>query len=304
MAVKYDGKSPGKLWYFWQNTKALAQTPFQYATAADAKKAGKDIGMFAGIATGTSIVLSVPVIAALPVVPLLLSLAGFSWALHHGWQGFHKMRALKNSSFVYSYVRSKEDQWVERKAKGNIFKRTLKSVKDKVNTIKNAIPLPLVKAGKWLGFAAAGIGAVAGAAAGLSYAGLPAFSTGATATAILGGIAQAGAIVGLSAAAAVATVTGLALAAVPVGILAARWCSSTAHARDPNRPVFGKAKTPAGGQPIEQGEVFKPKSASFEFNGNSTTATPVNDDMSEARKKAAAQRAANRARGGRGNRFS
>lgn len=302
MSIKYDGKSPGKLWYFWQNTKALARTPFEYTTQRDAKKAGKDIGIFVGVAALTQGVLSVGMIAALPLAPMLISLVGFSVALNFGWQGFNKIRALKNSSFVYGCVRENENKWLHRKADGNVFKRGLKSIKDKVASIGSKIPLPLVKGGKWLGIAAAVTGAAAAIGAGLSYAGVPAFSTGAAASSILGGIAQAGAVIGLSAAAATATVTGLAVLAIPVGLVASAWCRKTAYARNPDRPVF--KKPPPGAPPIDRGQVFSSKAASFEFNANSNTAAPVNDDaLSEQRRKAAEQRAANRNRRDNSNRF-
>ncbi|TAL37276.1 MAG: hypothetical protein EPN97_05465 [Alphaproteobacteria bacterium] len=302
MSIQYDGKSPGKFWYFMQKTKALMRTPFEYTTRNDAKKAGKDVGYFVGAAAVTSAVLAVPIIAALPLVPTLISLVGFSVAINYGWQGFQKLRMLAKSSFVYGYVREKENQWLHNKADGNFLQRGLKSVKDKIAGFGAKIPLPLVKAGKWLGITAAVGGAIAAVGAGLSYAGVPAFSTGAAATSILGGIAQAGAVVGLSAAAAVGTLSVLALAAVPLGILAAGWCRKTAYARDPDRPVF--KKPPPGAPPIDRGQVFSPKAAAFEFNDNSPKATPVDDGLSEERKKAAEQRAANRKRGGSSNRFN
>jgi hypothetical protein len=56
--------------------------------------------------------------------------------------------------------------------------------------------------------------------------------------------------------------------------------------------------------PIDRGQVFSPKAAAFEFNDNSATASPVSDDLSAERKKAAEQRAANRKRGGGGIRFN
>jgi hypothetical protein len=302
MSIQYDGKSPGKLWYFWQNTKAMLKTPFQYQTEKDAKVAGKHVGKFAGIAIATSVVISVPIIAALPIVPMLVSLAGFSWAIHHGWQGVQKIRMLKSSSYVHGYVRDQENKWLHRKADGNVFKRTWKSLKEKVSGISAKIPLPVVKAGKWLGLAAAAVGAAGAAALGLSYAGLPLFSTGSTAAAELGGIAQAGAVVGLSAAAAVATVTGLAIAAIPVGLAINAWCRKTAYARDPARSLFKKpAAKPKADGPIDQGVVFSPKAASFDFNDN---APGQSESLSEERKNAAEARAQNRKRGGRDNRFT
>lgn len=297
MASNYREDKPGKLWLFWQNTKAMMRTPFEYSTQRDAKKAGKDLGIFVGAAAVTQGILSIGMIAALPLAPTLISLVGFSVAITYGWQGVQKIRALKNSNFVYSYVRDKKEKWQRRKTEGNIFKRTLKSVKDKVAGVTAKIPLPLVKAGKWIGAGLAAAGAAVGIGAGLSYAGVPAFTTSVAATGILGGIAQAGAVVGLSAAAAVATVTGIAVAAIPLGLAAAAWCRKTAYARNPDRPMF--KKPPTNPQPIDKGQVFSPKAASFEFNTSSepTTSQPAsnNNELSETRRKAAEAREIGRA---------
>src|SRR5476649_2024335 len=108
MAVQYEGKSPGKLWKFWQKTKALAQTPFQYSTARDAQRMGKDGGISIGAAALTSVVLGVHIIAALPILPMLISVAGFSVCATFGWRAIQKGMGLSRSGFVTGYVRKKE----------------------------------------------------------------------------------------------------------------------------------------------------------------------------------------------------
>lgn len=299
MSVRYDGKSPSKLWYFWQKTKAMAQTPFHYETQGEAKKIGKNMGIFVGAAAATQLVLSVSIIAALPLVPTLISLAGFSTALYFGWNGVRQIGQLAKSSFVYGSVRQSEDKWLERKQKGNVLERTLKNVKDGVAKLADKIPLPLAKAGKWLGFGAAGVGAVAAVGAGLHYLGVPGLAAG---SAVATTVASAGAAIGLTAAATVAVVAGLAVAAIPLGILAAASLKASVNRRAPNKPTFGKPKGPKPPSNDDGGDknvVFQPKATSVEFNNSA----PKDDGLSEERRKAAEQRAANKQRRGGGPKF-
>jgi hypothetical protein len=300
MSVRYDGQSPGKLWYFWQKTKALAQTPFHYETQGQAKQIGKNMGIFVGAAAVTQLVLSVSIIAALPLVPTLLSLAGFSTALYFGWNGVRQIGALAKSSFVHGSVRQSEDKWLERKQKGNVLQRTLKSVKDGVAKLADKIPLPLAKAGKWLGLGAAGVGAVAAVGAGLHYLGVPGLAAG---SAVATSVATAGAAIGLTAAATVAVVAGLAVAAIPLGILAAASLKASVARRAPDRPTFGKPKgpkPPSNDNGADRNTVFQPKATSVEFNNS---APKEDDGLSEQRRKAAEARAANKSRRGGGPKF-
>ncbi|MEZ0260157.1 MAG: hypothetical protein ACAH80_04065 [Alphaproteobacteria bacterium] len=294
MSVRYDGKSPGKLWYFWQKTKAMAQTPFHYETQGEAKKIGKNMGIFVGAAAATQIVLGVGIIAALPLLPTLISLAGFSTALYFGWNGVRQIGPLAKSSFVYGSVREAEDKWLERKQKGNVLQRTLKNVKDGVAKLADKIPLPLAKAGKWLGFGAAGAGVVAAVGAGLHYLGVPGLAAG---SAVATSVATAGAAIGLTAAATVAVVAGLAVAAIPLGILAAASLKASVNRRAPaERPTFGKPKgpKPPSNDDGDRNTVFQPKATSVNFNDN---APPAKDDgLTEQRRKAAEARANNKSR--------
>lgn len=302
MSVRYDGKSPSKLWYFMQKAKAMAKTPFVYETQGQAKDIGKNVGIFVGAAAVTQIVLSVGIIAALPLVPTLISLAGFSTALYFGWNGVRQIGQLAKSSFVYGSVREAEDKWLERKQKGNFLQRGLKNVKDGMAKLADKIPLPLAKAGKWLGFGAAGAGAIAAVGAGLHYLGVPGLAAG---SAVATSVAAAGAAIGLTAAATVAVVTGLAVAAIPLGILAGASLKASVSRRAPgDRPTFGKPKgpkPPSNDDGNDRNTVFTPKATSVTFNDK---APPANDDgLSEQRRKAAEARAANKNRRGGGPKF-
>lgn len=296
MAIRYDGKQPSKLWYFWQKTKALAQTPFNITTRKDAARFGKDAGITAGTLVAANLLLGVPIIAATPILPWIIGAAAIMTGFKFGREAWFKFKALKETALVSNYVRDKENKWFDRKARGPLLKRIKDGVKAKID----AIPLGVVKAAKWLGLGAAAAGATGAAAGALSYAGVPAFATGAAATTVLSAIAQAGAVIGLTAAGATAVALGLAVAAIPAGIglfVAAR---NAAIRRSPDRPSFGPKKSAPqpSGEPIEKGVVFTAeKGNSFDFNDSAKPQAPANgndDALSEARRKAAEERARNR----------
>ena len=309
MAIRYDGKSPGNLWYFWQKTKALMKTPFDYTTRKDAGRFGKDVGIGVGALAGANLLLGVPILAATPILPWVIGFAGIMTGFHFGRNAWNKFKGLKETALVTNYVHQQEEKWYDRQKRGPLLKRIKEGFKAKMK-----LPLPLVKAAKWLGLGGATAG-VAGATAGaLSYAGVPAFATSATATTILSGIAQAGALVGLTAATATAVAVGAAVLAIPAGIGVFVAARNAVIRRNPDKPSFGvpKKQEPSG-EPIEKGQVFTAeKGNSFDFNetaekpaAKKEAPPPANDDdgMSEARRKAAEERARNRKNRGGGPRF-
>jgi len=307
MAIQYDGKSPSKIWYAWQRTKALATSFGDYSVGKDSKAAAKNGGMTLGSAIAYGLTNSY----LLPFIPIpgigLIASVGASIAVwHFGMKTYRKIKTVNSSNYVYNYVRQKEYAWEAKKARKPLLQRIKANLKAKADKI----PLPVVKTAKWLGIAAAVVGATVATGGALNALGVPGIAGSTTAATILGGIAKAGALVGLTATAAAGTVIGLAVAAIPVGIAVMVVARNAAIHRDPNRPSF-KPKPPAPPSnddktPISKGVVFSAeKGSSFTFNDNAApsvdSSAPEAPAMSEARKAAAAARA-NRKKGG--NRFN
>jgi hypothetical protein len=317
MPVQYDGQSPSRLWKVWQKTKAFAKSPFEPSVARSARAAGRNGAYTAGTGLGWSLAHTY----VLGSIPLATTLLGWVIAIPaviglgvFGYKTYKNLKDVNRSSFMSSYVRKQQDKWLDRKKNGNAVKQGIKSVRDRLSRLVRpfthpgeSLPLPLVKAGKFLGYAAAAAGLALSAAAGLSYAGVPAFSTGATAATVLGGVAHVGALVGLTATAAVATATGLAIAAIPLGIAAAFWCRKTAYARDDVHSVFSRSfkSLKSDDAPDTGSPAPAPKPAANTFNAAAPAATtPAADSSLDAdRQKAAAKRAADRQRRTGGNRF-
>lgn len=287
MSVSYNGKQPGKLWYFWQKTKALLQTPINHTTRKDAGRFGLDAGKTVGVLAVGNFALMVPVIAATPILPWVVGGVALYFAFKYGRNAWEKFKGLRETAFVSNYVREKESQWYENKKNGNVLSRALKSIKDKFTKI----PQVAIKAAKWLGLTAAVTG-LAGATAGLlgHFGVVPALAP------VIETIVAVGAGLGLTAGVAVGVAIGAAALAIPVGLgvfVAAR--NATAASGSKESPY--KFKKPAeDGQPIEEGRVFEGKSKSFDFNDNAPAKKDDSSALTEARRKAAAEREKNKSR--------
>lgn len=290
MGVQYDGKSPGKGWYFWQKTKALAKTPFNHTTRKDAGRFAKDAGITVGILAAANVALSVPVLMAAPILPWVIGAAAITFAFKYGRDAWSKFGALKETAAVTNYVREQENNWYDKQARKPLLTRVKEGFKKKVD----AIPAPAIKALKFIGLGVAVAGLATGGAIALGAFGLvPALAP------LAATIVEAGAAIGLTATAATATAIGLtALAAPAAGVATYTASNASILRRDPANSPFKFKKPSEGAKPISQGEVFTPgaNGKSFDFNSEAAPATPTANDnaLSEQRRKAAEERAKNK----------
>lgn len=290
MGVQYDGKSPGKAWYFWQKTKALAMTPFNHTTRKDAGRFAKDAGITTGILVGANLLLGVPVLMAAPILPWVIGFAAITGAFKFGRDAWSKFGALKETAAVTNYVRGQENKWYDKQVRKPLLTRIKDGFKKKVD----AIPAPVIKTLKFAGLALAVAGLATGGAIALGAFGLvPALAP------LAATIVEAGAAIGLSATAATATAIGLsALAAPAAGIATFTTSNASILRRDPANSPFKFKKPSETAKPISQGEVFSPgaNGKSFEFNDEAKPATPTANDnaANEQRRKAAEERAKNK----------
>ncbi len=290
MGVQYDGKSPGKGWYFWQKTKALARTPFNHTTRKDAGRFGKDAGITVGVLAGANIALGIPVLMAAPILPWVIGATAIFFAFKHGRAAWSKFGALKETAAVTNYVREQENNWYEKQVRKPLLTRIKDGFKKKVD----AIPAPVIKTLKFAGLALAVAGVATGGAIALgAFALVPALAPFAAA------VVQAGAAIGLTATAATATAIGISALAVPAaGVATYTTSNASILRRDPASSPFKFQKPSQTQKPISQGEVFSPgaNGKSFDFNDEAKPATPTANDNSqnEARRKAAEERAKNK----------
>ncbi|HYD17505.1 MAG TPA: hypothetical protein VEF76_03405 [Patescibacteria group bacterium] len=296
MGVQYDGKSPGKLWYFWQKTKALVTTPFNVTTRKDAGRFGKDAGKTAGVLLVGNFALATPVLMAVPILPWIIGGTAFYFAFKYGRDAYLKFGALKETAAVTNFVRRQEDKWYEKK----IRKPLLTRIKTAINAKIDAIPRPVMTALKFTGLvvAVAGLG-FGGAVALGAYAGVASLAP------LAASVVEAGAAIGLTAAAATATAVGVSALALPVaGIGAFAGANASFKRRDPANSPFRFKKPSDGAKPISQGEVFKPGNAkSFDFNDTAPPPKAAANSNSDALEKAKIERQKNRARRDNSKRF-
>ncbi len=263
MSVSYEGKSPGKLWYFWQKTKGI------FATKQQKPLVSATTGTGAG-ATATYLVTQQIgfVLAYLPIAT-----AGLG-----GMAAYQAFRAIRPSEGDIKKRVSSQDRWVSAAkyagaaaaaflltpmlttwvsvgavaATGYFGLRTYRSwqegaksmsvrnyvrdqeaawldhkknggFKNAVRRLKNRIKTAALQGGKWGGFTAAAAGLVASGLAAAQYAGAAILPAAASGS-IVGAITTAGAAIGMGAAAAVYGAVAIAAAIVPVGIVAGLIC--------------------------------------------------------------------------------
>lgn len=122
MAIQYNGKSPNKLWYGYQNTKAFFKAFGDYTTKREAVSGMKNSGISLGTLAVAQMIV-IPMIAAVPLLPLVVSLASSVAAIHYAFKAFRDFKDVAQSRFVSNEVSAAEDRWAERKARPGLFKR-------------------------------------------------------------------------------------------------------------------------------------------------------------------------------------
>jgi len=132
-----------------------------------------------------------------------------------GWKSFQSWQEASRSTVVRNYVRTQEGKWLDHKQQGNLRQRLAR----KLGNFAKNIKLGVLKATKWSSLTTAGAALVAAGVGAAQYYGA-ALLPAATASTITGAIATAGAALGLAAPAALTAAAVIVVAAIPVGIVA------------------------------------------------------------------------------------
>lgn len=122
MAIQYNGKSPGKLWYGYQNTKAFFKAFGDYTTKREAAAGAKNTGIALGTLAVAQMIV-IPMIAFVPLLPLVVSLASSVAAIHYAFKAFRDFKGVAQSRFVSNEVSAAEDRWADKKARPGLLKR-------------------------------------------------------------------------------------------------------------------------------------------------------------------------------------
>lgn len=263
MSVSYEGKSPGKLWYFWQKTKGI------FATKQQKPLVG------AGAGTGVSATATYLVTQQIGFVLAYLPIATAGLGGMAAYQAFRAVRPSEGdikkrvstqarwtsaakyagaaaAAFLLTPVLT---SWVsigavaatayfglrtyrswQEGAKSTSVRNYVRDqettwlnhkknggIKNALRRLKNYIKTAALQGGKWGGFTAAAAGLAASGLAAAQYAGA-AILPAATSGSIVGAITAAGAAIGLGATAAVYGAVAIAAAVIPVGIVAGLVC--------------------------------------------------------------------------------
>lgn len=285
MRVKYEGKSPNQAWYALQYTKALAQTPFQDDCKTDAKDAGKNAAISAGVLTATQFVTSY--LFFLPLIPTLGLLGGLGVGGYYAVQAFHNFRDLKDSKFVENYISEREENWLEKKSGPKLVARIKNAISTK---LKQAASL-FTRLGSVAGYAIAAVGVTAAAVGGLQLAGVSVIPAAAL-TSVLSVISLPVAV-------------GIAAAAIPLGagigfgchVLTRKLVGKT-QAAAPDQTTAAPAAATASVSSASLGLDNAPSAAvDFSVSASPPVATAAPAQLSPERQAAAAARLARRKNG-------
>ena len=263
MKPQYEGRSPGRLWYMWQHTKAFAQTLVSKATRPDAKSFGKNTAFSTGSLLAAGFIYSNITMLGLPTLVLC---AGIVVGGFFGVKAFHDARGLNGSSVHLNYIRDRENKWLVKQSRPKLLAR---------------IKAFFTKTGTVLGYGLAAAGAALATAATLQYTGV---ISSAVLTTALGSIA----------AVSLPVVIGVAAAAIPLGIAAALLCRKATRRLLGIKPPEKKSffyKAPQNDNKV----VVNNKNITSSFT-HSATVKKQETKLSEDRLKAAEARKANRKR--------
>lgn len=267
MKPQYEGRSPGRLWYGWQHTKAFVKTLASKATRSGAKSFGKNTGLTAAAFTAAGFFSNITFFG----IPSLVMLVGIGAGALCGFRAFRNARDLTRSSTYRDFMRHQENKWVVKQSKPKLMAR-IKSL--------------FTRAGTVLGYALATAGAALATTAGLQMGGV---ISSAALTTVLGGVA---ATVSLP------VILGVAAAAIPLGIIGGIVCRKATRRLLGIQP--GDKKPAANVKAIDAKNdnktAFKNQSATSAFT-SSATVTTQSSELSDERKKAQEERLRNKKKG-------
>jgi hypothetical protein len=268
MKPQYEGRSPGRLWYLWQRTKALGSTFRNASTKSEAKSLGKNAGILVGcVATAGYVAANITLLG----IPSLVAGALFVGGAFFGIKGFNNFRSLKSSSAYQNYIRAQEDKWVAKQSRPKLGAR-IKSL--------------FTRAGTVLGYALATAGAALATTGILQSTGV---ISSIALTAVLGSVA---------AAISLPVIIGVAAAAIPLGIIGGIVCRKATRRLLGIKP--GEKKAAAAVKTIEAKNdnktAVKSQTVTPSFSKSATVAEK-STELSDERKKAAEERQRNKKKG-------
>lgn len=123
MAIKHNGKSPGKFWYMRQYAAGIRKTFKEYSLRNRARAMRNDGVISAVGLTAGAVIASTPALATIPFLVTLGPFIAGGAGVIFGIKAYTGYRALKKTSTVYNHVRDAEKAWVEKKMRPPLLKR-------------------------------------------------------------------------------------------------------------------------------------------------------------------------------------
>lgn len=122
MAIDYNGKKPGRFWYFRQRCRILGRA-FKDGGIKSTARAMRRNAVLSGGSIAAGIVLTMKYAALLPIIASWGPPAAGGVALFFGWRSWRNYRGVSKSIFMHNEIRKAEDKWLEKKQRPKLFKR-------------------------------------------------------------------------------------------------------------------------------------------------------------------------------------
>ncbi len=143
MAVSYQGKKPGKLWYVSKRLGLVLKALRNKDTKIDAQIMAGDVGITTALVAGGIALLSVPQLALIPFgVWAVGSIAG-GGAAFYGVKSWLGLRRLNNSTFAYYHMKDAEAAWLEKKQRAPWLTRLRTSITRGLDRVGAVLTSPL-----------------------------------------------------------------------------------------------------------------------------------------------------------------
>ena len=143
MAVSYQGKKPGKLWYVSKRLGLILKALRNKDTKIDAQIMAGDVGITTALVAGGIALLSVPQLALIPFGTWAVGSIAGGGAAFYGVKSWLGLRRLNNSTFAYYHMKDAEAAWLEKKQRAPWLTRLRASITRGLDRVGAALMSPL-----------------------------------------------------------------------------------------------------------------------------------------------------------------
>lgn len=122
MAISYNGKTPGRFWYFRQRCRAMVHA-FKDSGIKTKARAMRRNALMSGGSIAAGVALTMKYAALLPIIASFGPPAAGAAGIFFGWRGWRNYRAISKSVYMHTEIRKAETAWLDKQARPKLHKR-------------------------------------------------------------------------------------------------------------------------------------------------------------------------------------